>query len=228
MRYRCDGAPAIFDAWLDGARGRVLSERERVGLRPFVKTAFGIPGSELPDDHVQGYVAEFLWFLVARDACSPDRTLRHLKGPDFHVTGPGGDGLAVFERDGALAFRLWEIKKHDSRAHVSATVSRAYKQLEANATQYLAQMTSLGKHVAPDLAELFARLVDLWIDADPAAGAGVAVATSEGSLPERCFGRMGDRFPRLTGEDQLEGLVLGLADFPAFSQRVKEIVWSAL
>lgn len=229
MRYRCKGAPESFERWRAAARGeRELDQREQDSVIPFIRTAFGLPGRELPDDHVQGYVAEFVWFLVVSESGSEERQLRAAKGPDFHVTGPGGDGLAIYEVADELTFCLWEIKKHDGERHVSTTVSRAYSQLDAHATEYLAQMTALGAYYPPDIAALLATLVDLWIDADRAAGAGVAVSMSDRHLPSRCFSTMQTRFPQLANDGQLRGLAVALADSPAFAERVKEIVWSAL
>jgi hypothetical protein len=229
MRERCTGAPANFNLWRAAATGtRVLTPIEQDRVEPFIRTGFGLPGRELPADHLQGYVAEFVWFLVTRERVPAGRHLRVIKGPGFHVTGPGGDGLAVYKFAGNHIFRLWEIKKHHSSSHVSRTVARAYEQLAANATEYLAQMTALAEQHEDEVASLLAQLVDLWIDGDARAGAGVAVSTSSGSHPARCFGNMGMRFPRLAGAGQLEGLVVGLDDLPQFAERVKGVVWSAL
>jgi hypothetical protein len=229
MRERCKGAAANFDLWHDAATGgRTLSPDERSRVEPFIRTGFGLPGRELPPDHLQGYVAEFVWFLVTCERVPQGRTLEMLKGPEFHVTGPGGDGLAIYESGGGHIFRLWEIKKHHGTSHVSSTVSRAYKQLIRNATEYLAQLTALAEHQAEDVAALLSQLVDLWIDGDARAGAGVAVSTSNAKHPTRCFGNMASQFPRLARPGQLEGLVVGLDDLPRFADRVKVKVWSAL
>jgi hypothetical protein len=120
MRHRCEGASHVFDLWRAAAKGEHdLSEREAESIEPFLRTAFGLPDQPRPDDHVQGYVAEMTWFLVTSEVVRENRTLVYLKGPDFHVTGPGGDGLVVYDIDDALAFRLWEIKKHTGSSRVS-------------------------------------------------------------------------------------------------------------
>jgi hypothetical protein len=229
MRERCRGARQIFDLWREAAReDRVLTVAERARVEPFIRTGFGLPGAELSPDHIQGYVGEFVWFILTRERVPEDRILRAIKGPGFHVTGPGGDGLAVYEVAAGLIFRLWEIKKHHGQAHVSSTVSRAYTQLGLNATEYLAQMTALAEQYDDDVAALFATLVELWIDGDSTAGAGVAVATSQSRYPNRCFGTMGNYFPTLTEDGQLEGLLVALGELPDFAVKVKETVWSAL
>jgi hypothetical protein len=230
MRLRCEGAPQIFDLWLSAANGdRALDANERLAVEPFVRTAFGLPGQELPADHIQGYVAELIWYLVASELVREGRTLRFLKGPDFHVTGPGGDGLAIYDIQDALAFRLWEIKKHHGDSPVSGTVSRAYDQLSSKATEYLAQLTALGRYQDDeDLRRFFAQLVEIWVDAEPGAGAGVAVSTSAASMPKRCFSTMGDHFPDLTEPGQLEGLLVAVGNFPTFADEVKRSVWKGL
>jgi len=79
----------------------------------------------------------------------------------------------------------------------------------------------------PDVALLYAALSDLWLDRDERAGAGVAVSTSDRSLPTTCFGRMHTRFPELS-IDQMAGIVVALGDFPAFAASVRDRLWSAL
>lgn len=229
MRERCKGAPANFELWRASAFDeRELTDREREKVEPFIRTGFGLPAHPLPDDHLQGYVAEFVWFLLMRDSTSDGRELGLITGPGFHVTGPGGDGLVVYRQADTPIFRLWEIKKHHSKSHVSSTVARACKQLNTKATEYLAQLTALAEQQSDDVAVLLAQLVDLWVDGDARAGAGVAVSTSSSSHPTRCFGNMSRQFPRLTEPGQLEGLVVGLDDLPEFAERVRDTVWSAL
>lgn len=74
--------------------------------------------------------------------------------------------------------------------HILRTVFRAYKQLDRNAEFYLAQLTTLADNYAPEIAELYAALSNLWLDRDERAGAGVAVSTSDRHLPKSCFGTM--------------------------------------
>lgn len=228
MRMRCRPSSA-FDVW-NAARlaGERLTDRDQKRVRPFIRTVLGLPGAELPADHVQGWVAEVTWYLVLRDHVPGGRRLEYLSPPSFHVTGPGADGLAVYEVATDLVFRLWEIKKHHGSGHVSGTVSRAYGQLQERATEYLAQLTSLADTQTATLGATFAELVDLWIDADARAGAGVAVSTSNDKHPQRCFSTMHKKFPQFSAEGQLEGLVVGLGQLPEFAEDVKGIVWSVL
>ncbi len=136
--------------------------------------------------------------------------------------------LAIYDTESRLIFRLWEVKKHHSQSPVSTTVSRAYKQLDGKATEYLAQLTALGPSQPSPLRPLFSRLVDMWVDAEPEAGAGVAVSTSAATMPRRAFGTMGTHFPRLDQPGQLEGLLVALGDYPRFADDVKKEVWKGL
>ncbi len=197
-------------------------------LTPFIQPAFGLPSKPRPAEHIQGLVAEYIWYILAQENLPADLKLRRIEGPGFSVTTPGGDGLVVYQRkDATLIFRLWEIKQHDSEGPVSRTVGRAYSQLSENAEFYLAQLTTLADNYAPDLAQLYAGLSDLWLERDPRAGVGVAVSTSETYLPKTCFGTMHKRFPDLP-VDQLAGLVVGLGSFPMFAAAVRDQIWTAL
>jgi hypothetical protein len=229
VKWQCRGAPQHYNAWRQAvAQGVPLSPDQSRKLAPFIKPALGLPARPLPDDHLQGHVAEYVWYLLAQENLPTGLTLRTIEGPGFSVTTPGGDGLAVYQRhDAVLVFRLWEIKKHESTAHLSRTVARAYKQLDKNADVYLAELTTLAENYEPEIAQLYAALSDLWLDRDERAGAGVAVSTSDGHLPTRCFGTMHRSFPELSIE-QMQGFVIALGDFPAFARAVRDRVWSAL
>jgi hypothetical protein len=231
LAARFGRATHLFDLWRNSATtGAPLAPDEQTRVLPFIRTAFGIPDAPISEEHVQGYIAEFLWFSLIRELPGERRQIRRIEQPGFYVTGPGGDGLATYElADGTLIFRLWEIKKHVSSAHLSATVSRACGQLNRNGAIYLAQYVAVAPEGDPALAELYGRLVDLWVDNAGEAGVGVAIGTSRSSAPRRrCFSGMLRHFPGLGGGDQLEGLVVAIADFPAFARRVRGFVWSAL
>lgn len=229
LRWQCRGAIQHYEAWRDAVRlSTQLGRDARRKLVPFVRPAFGLPDAPPLADHLQGHVAECVWYILAKENVPAGLSLRSIEGPSFLVTAPGGDGLVVYQRDDdVLIFRLWEIKKHDSTGGVSRTVSRALQQLDEKAEEYLAQLTTLASTYDGDVGQLHAALSDLWLDRDERAGAGVAVSTSDQYLPNSCFGRMHVRFPDLA-VDQLAGLVVALGDFPAFAVEVRDRIWSAL
>jgi hypothetical protein len=229
MRWQCRGAIPRYQDWRAAIdAGAKLGAAERARVEPFIRPAFGLPGRPIPPDHLQGHVAEYVWYILAKENVPADLALQNLEGPSFSVTTPGGDGLAVYRRgDDVLIFRLWEIKKHDSKLHVSRTVSRAYKQLDAKAHEYLAELTTLASVYPDPVNHLYAAMSDLWVDRSDRAGVGVAVATSDQHLPARCFGTMHESFPDLT-IDQLDGMVVALGEFPSFAAAVRDRIWNAL
>ena len=234
MRWRCRGAPHDYRVWRDAVNdGTVLAGANRDKVVPFVYTLFGERQRPKPEEHARGWVAEFIWFRIAGEmGVHAERVLQRLEGPSFHATEPGGDGLAVWQRtaDGTLTFCLWEIKNHVGDSALSATVARAYHQLDTRATEYLAKLTGVEAvaRADPEVDKLYARLVDLWVDNSDRAGAGVAVATHAPLAPSRCFSTMHNHFPSRTGPWQLEGIVVAIADFAAFTRDVRERVWIAL
>ena len=233
MRWRCRGVRTTYERWRDAVCSRsTLSADERRGVVPFVTSVFGLPEAPPEPVHLRGWIAEFIWFRLAASLSSHSaRQVRHIEGPSFHPTEPGGDGLIVWSDadDKALCFSLWEIKHYAGSNGVSRTIKNAYDQLDIRALEYLAKFTSI-EAIAndPELAPLSAEMVDLWGDADDRCGVGVAVATSETNVPRRCFTTMEKYFPKLDREGQLEGLIAGVGAFVQFCDDVRNRVWIAL
>ena len=233
MRWRCRGAKTTYERWRDAVCSKsTLSADERRSVVPFVTSIFGLPEGPSEPVHLRGWIAEFIWFRLAVSLPSHSaRQLRHIEGPSFHPTEPGGDGLVVWSDadDKALCFSLWEIKHYAGSHGVSRTIKDAYDQLGIRALEYLAKFTSI-EAIAndPELAPLSAEMVDLWGDADDRCGVGVAVATSETNVPRRCFTTMENYFPKLDRDGQLEGLIAGVGAFVQFCDDVRDRVWIAL
>lgn len=127
VKWQCRGASQHYNAWRQAVAQRTqLSTDQSRKLAPFIRPAFGLPARPLPPDHLQGHVAEYVWYILAQENLPPGLRLRTIEGPSFSVTTPGGDGLAVYQRsDAVLVFRLWETKKHERTVHLSRTVARA-------------------------------------------------------------------------------------------------------
>lgn len=237
MRIRCGGSP-LLDAWRtrrDG--GPSLSGSAKEALKTYVSIGFRLPGQPANDDHVQGHVAELLWnrIMQERSACRDGRQLvrAHSVKPD--PLEPGGDGLVIYSRgaegESELVFRLWEIKKHDASTKVSATIRRASKQLRSRGSEYLAKLA--GPETIAEggpLGDLYANVVELWLDRDARSGVGVSVGTSSVQAPDgpKSFRSIARQFPEYSEPGQREGLVVAVPNFPAFANRVKEVVWSGL
>ena len=135
--------------------------------------------------------------------------------------------------DGTLRFQLWEIKKYVQRTVDTATaansvISRAYQQLEDNALEYLARYTAIGQELDPELEDFFGRLVELWIDADPSAAAGVSLNTTVNLIPPSTFHDFGAKFPKLVNPIRLCGMIAAVEDFTLFSTMVRDFVWKGL
>lgn len=102
--------------------GATLSAADRRRIDPFLTSVFGTPEAPAPADHLEGHVAEVLWYLLTLEIAYDERNLRNAEGPSFSVTETGGDGLAIWQtEDGGLVCRLWEIKKDSGTGHISRT-----------------------------------------------------------------------------------------------------------
>lgn len=232
IQHRCRGCPRKYRAWkqhLDGGLEPTGSTME--ALKAFIEPVFGLP--EKPDsvhqDHLEGCVAEYLWYFLSLDGLSGQNIIR-VEFQGFTVTDPGGDGLIIHgSTSTGLMFRLWEIKKCSGTSTVSSTVGNAYKQLNAMATKYLARYTAIGQEIPNQrVADFYGQLIDLWIDASPEASVGVSIVTCATRVSTKCFTTFGKRFPRFTNPVRLRGLLTAIQDFPTFATKVKEYVWKGL
>lgn len=232
MEHKCRGCPQKYHLWkqhLDG--GKEPSGTAREALKAFIEPVFGLPENpdSVPQDHLEGYVAEYLWYFLISEGLTGENVVR-VEFRGFSPTDPGGDGLIIHGSANApLMFRLWEIKKCSGTSTVSSTVGNAYKQLNARATKYLARYTAIGQELSDQrLADFYGQLIDLWIDAKPEASAGVSVTTSVTRIPTKCFTTFGKRFPRFTDPVRLLGILTAIQDFPTFATKVQEFVWRGL
>lgn len=233
MRIRCGLSP-VLQLWRtrrDG--GPEHTTRDRRAAETFVQRVFGLPGRPGDTDHLQGHVAELLWgrLINERTVCADGRCLVHATEVKADPTEPGGDGLVVYAiTDGTLVFRLWEVKKHNSTAHISSTIGRACTQLSTLGAQYLALLVASGTKYPGALGKLYAELVELWLDEHVKAGVGISISTSAPHAPKSgdAFGGMAKAFPQFNNPGQREGLLIAVSDFPSFAERVREIIWTGL
>jgi hypothetical protein len=236
MRIRCGDSPVLarWRARRDG--GPPLTGSAARTVRAYTGIGFGQPEDEATanEDHLQGLVAELLWnrLIQERLVCRDKRRLVHAHPVKPDPLEPGGDGLIVYETpDGTLVFRLWEIKKHDGTGRLSATIRRASMQLSSRGQEYLAKLAGPETvEQAGPLGELYADMVELWLDGSERAGAGVSVGTSAQHAPggPLAFRSIVTAFPGFATTGQREGIIVAVPDFPEFARRVREIVWSGL
>jgi hypothetical protein len=227
MASRC-GKSQVYASWRTAAlASQPAGTAQRPRLIAFIRDVFGTPDEPGNEDHVEGHVAEWLWYLVIRERIDP-RTIVLLEPPKFTVTSAGHDGFVIYADGTALTFRLWELKKHVSTSAVSSTVGIAYEQLRDEGDRYLAQLTSIHADKIGPLGQLCAQLVDLWVDADPRAGAGVGVTSSTLPPPQRCFTTMGKQLPQFADAGQLEGMLCAVENYRGLAADVRRFLWSAL
>lgn len=236
MGIRCGKSPMLerWRARRDG--GQPATGAAEQAIRAYAGIGFGQPEDEATanQDHLQGLVAELLWNRLIRErlTCRDKRKLVHAHPVKPDPLEPGGDGLVIYENDsGTLVFRLWEIKKHDGQNRVSATIGRASKQLSSRGQEYLAKLAGPETvEQAGPLGELYADMVELWLDGSDRAGAGVSVGASDHHAPSglHAFNSVATAFPQFSAAGQREGIIVAVPDFPGFARRVREIVWSGL
>lgn len=91
VRWQCRGAVQHYDAWREAiTTGTQLTPDASRRLVPFIRPTFGLPDAPPPPEHLQGHVAECVWYILAKENVPADLTLRAIEGPSFMVTTPGG------------------------------------------------------------------------------------------------------------------------------------------
>jgi hypothetical protein len=229
MAIRCRNTPHLLAAWRTRAAGGAAHPPDiRAALEAFIQPVFGLQDAPGLPDHVEGFVAQHLWYELTSET-GPDDGVVLVTMPAFLVTSPGGDAL-VIHRDGAvLSFRLWELKKCTGRSTVSGTVSSAFSQIKSNAARYLAQYTGTEQWTQePEIARFIGTVIEQWLAAAPTASAGVAVNTSNVLVPRRCFTTFGRHFPKFVDPVRLRGLITAVQDFSQFVVAVQGAVWTGL
>ena len=229
MAIRCRGALQHLASWrARAAGGPAHTPAITSALEAFIEPVFGMPGAPRLPDHVEGFVAQHLWYELTSESAANDGIV-FVTVPAFHVTAPGGDALVIQRLAEGLSFRLWELKKCTGNSKVSGTVSNAFSQIEANAAKYLAQYTATEQWTqVPEIASFIGTIIEQWLAAAPTASAGVAVNTSLALVPRRCFTNFGRRFPRFANPIRLRGLVTAVDDFAQFVVAVQGAVWTGL
>lgn len=230
LLLRCGPAKAhaLWIAAVD--TGYTPTQDERALVSAFVRPGYGIPTQPLPDDHVEGMTAEYLWYFASIDQANVEGIdVARIEAPSPSPSTSGGDGLIITREGTEHSFRLWEIKKNTGNAPVSSSVKRAYTQLQDNALEYLARYVGPASiEAAGDdaLVAALGELVDDWISGSPRAGAGVAVATSVAKAPAKCFSTFPEHFPNLA--PRLSGAIYAVGDFPRFATAVRDLLWTGL
>jgi hypothetical protein len=228
---RCGAATQTVDAWRQAVEsGMELTVGQKAALAAFIRSGFGVPSNPLSNDHLQGMTAEYLWYFATIDhAADSGVDIARIEAPGPSPSTSGGDGLVIIRDGEEHSFFLWEIKKNTGSARVSASVKRAYDQLNENGLEYLARYVGPASVEAanhPPLLAAIGSMVDDWSSGADTAGAGIAVATSVSKTPSRCFSKFPDYFPSL--KPRLRGAVYGMGDFTMFGEAVKEALWTGL
>lgn len=234
MRARCGSINNYFQAWQDKAMNRrELTDIESQIIKTYIKPSLGLPGVNVPDDHVQAVIAECLWYELTHQRDGSHGLPVRVEAPHLHVTEPGGDGLVVYSTgDDNFTFRLWEIKKHSNSSSATSKITSASKQLHENGAEYLAKWSKVGQeidHIQSGLSGFYATLVETWVSGSPSAMAGISVSKDNVSaISTNPVSIAKSHLPKLINDYQIEGLVVSIPSFSLLGAKVQEALWRGI
>jgi len=233
VRVRTGGAPRYFSIWRSRAEGVDRSHGAdllEVLAAQIADDGVGRPNSPASTTRLEGYVAEHIWHGLASEVGGALGVPRWIVEPSWDVLDHGADSVTIFQmNDGSYAFRLWEIKSHTGVAPVRDTVSGARRQLDKNATRYLARLSKIGETISDaDLSRFYGEMSRLWVRSDRAAGAGIGVIADASCEIDNAFASLGEFWPEFVAGDQSEGLLGVLPDAPTFARHVRGHIWKGL
>jgi hypothetical protein len=139
MEHRCRGCPEKYNFWKSRLHMNAsIPGTAQEALKAFIRPVCGLPDVPQPQDHLEGHIAQYLWYFLSLEGFSGKDVIR-IEPPGFSPTDPGGDALIIHGlANSTFMFRLWEIKKYSGESTVNSTIRDAYNQLSTRAVEYLA------------------------------------------------------------------------------------------
>ena len=100
VRLRCETAPDLYGSWLAKRNGGTHTvPHAGVRLETLIGLGFGRPGKDYSDEHLEGAVAESLWYALIHDFSHEDPIVLALP-PGLSPIDHGGDGFVIHEWPG--------------------------------------------------------------------------------------------------------------------------------
>jgi hypothetical protein len=219
--------PSKFFAWycqLTTGSTPDAKQRDRAADRLLVD--IGSPDKPKDDAHLCGLVGET---LLGHLLCTNDRGLGLpvlFEGHDWSVSDPGGDCLAVYKTATGHCFRLWECKSIYGTTATGTVVRGAAEQLHRRAAEYLGRFQPVAQRadLSPDVVDFILALEDLWLDDDPAKGAGISVASHSSKRVAGCFSEINTILG--LDSDRTHGNFAAASDFLGFCKDVRAHIWT--
>lgn len=185
----------------------------------------GTPDDPADASHLNGLIAEAVWLEVIEAIDAGLGVPLRVESHDWSVTDPGGDGLTIYATSDGFCFRLWESKHHGTTAPVRDTANLACRQLNERSLSYLARFSLIAQDLAHDahLAAFYGLLPEMWVNKDPASGAGVNVTASSDADTEGDFSNITSYFE--LDPPQHQAALHLMSDAVLFADTVRQEIW---
>jgi len=230
VKIRTGGSPSFFDQWVDQLEGVASAPPRRPqALSAYLHDDIGSPATPPNPLLFRALLVVHVRHALVTELPSVAGTLVHVEEPSWSATDSGGDGLAIYRNTGdELVFRLWESKWHGTQDSARDTARKAANQIRLKATHYLARLSKVGERFDdPDLRDFCSRLVELWVNQDSRAGAGVAIAAQPAADRRDTFGVLAKHWAWFSPH-QREGLLAVVQSLNDFAETTLRYIWKGL
>jgi hypothetical protein len=234
VKIRCGDATNHYDWWVGKASGQLkLTELQSKILCSFLLPSIGTRDNPSPDDQIQAVIAESLWYSIILARELDDEILVRIEDPHFTVTEPGGDGLAVYQKnDDTFFFRLWEMKKHNQLATATSKITEASSQLKDNGAEYLAKWSKIDQEVdytIPGLSKYYAQLVEKWITSSSDTNSGISLTKNTASfITDTPVTKAKEILTTHTEINQVEVMIIKFDDLNELGNKVRKVIWNGI
>lgn len=230
MQSKLSKFPAHYQAWINkNSTGNLNPSNIEHFLEAIVRVSIGTIIQPKDLDHIQGWVAEHLWYYLIKGSYPLGHIVR-VFDVGISSTEHGGDGFVLHNNSNGLKFRLWEIKKISGTTNVNSVIRKASNQLKNRGTEYISRFVqeNQNNNLSAQEEVILIQAIEDWINMNSSVGIGISTISSSAKLRSPSFQPLVNKFPQISANGNIEGRVISLDDFDRFCTLVCRRIWNGI